>query len=316
MNHKRVLIGLSGNPEVSYSIRPEHRHWHKRPVVEEGAGWGIGGTSVDVAIGLKRLNAPATVKLFLTVGSQLNDPFRDILLADGLKKEELDYAFLPALASTNWACIHRINGQPTIDGGKQAYVADPSDRILEYYRDFAPDYVVVTGITPADVPVVKGLLAQKGYMVLNSRPELTAKPELLWSLVRNISLLVVNDAEMAMLLDSRDLTWEMNHDDCRQIVQRGAAELIVTCGERGSCYAKSDGTFITQPVIASHEVIDGTGAGDSFLAGFLTARLEGLTPDQALRFASCAALLKIRRRSGGNMPTRDQVETLYGGATP
>ena len=66
----------------------------------------------------------------------------------------------------------------------------------------------------------------------------------------------------------------------------GAREVVVTLGAGGALW--TDGAAIVRAPAAAATVVDSTGAGDAFTAGWLAARRAGLEPAAALR-AGCAA---------------------------
>jgi sugar/nucleoside kinase (ribokinase family) len=63
--------------------------------------------------------------------------------------------------------------------------------------------------------------------------------------------------------------------------------------------------------------VDTTGAGDSFDAGFIAARLDGRSVDDALAYAVACGSLSTRAAGGTEgQPTRDEVAAwLAEGAT-
>jgi fructoselysine 6-kinase len=68
----------------------------------------------------------------------------------------------------------------------------------------------------------------------------------------------------------------------------GARQVVLTCGRRGSYF--DNGTSIVHAAATPIDVVDTCGAGDSFIATFLTGfRFEGLGIVEALRQASVAA---------------------------
>ncbi|RLQ87004.1 PfkB family carbohydrate kinase [Notoacmeibacter ruber] len=68
----------------------------------------------------------------------------------------------------------------------------------------------------------------------------------------------------------------------------GVERVCVTMGERGALWAEGR-TRLRQPV-SKAKVIDTMGAGDAFIAGFLSASIQGVEPDRALQHAAdCAA---------------------------
>ncbi|HWD42391.1 MAG TPA: carbohydrate kinase family protein [Actinomycetota bacterium] len=77
--------------------------------------------------------------------------------------------------------------------------------------------------------------------------------------------------------------------------RRGVQHVWVRLGDRGSLFstASAGATFI--PAVAT-TVQDVTGAGDSMLAAFCHALLEGRDPDEAARYGHAAAALTIASR--------------------
>lgn len=77
--------------------------------------------------------------------------------------------------------------------------------------------------------------------------------------------------------------------------RRGVQHVWVRLGERGSLFSTTStgATFI--PAVAT-SVQDVTGAGDSMLAAFCHALLEGRDPDDAARYGHAAAALTIASR--------------------
>ncbi len=80
----------------------------------------------------------------------------------------------------------------------------------------------------------------------------------------------------------------------------GADEVIVKLGEEGALLSTPDGQahVPAQPVA---QVVDTTGAGDSFNAGYLAARQAGLLPVPAAA-AGCALAAQVIRHPGAIIP--------------
>jgi fructoselysine 6-kinase len=77
----------------------------------------------------------------------------------------------------------------------------------------------------------------------------------------------------------------------------GADRIVLTCGPRGAFF--DDGREVLHVPAVPVAVVDTCGAGDSFIAAFLTAsRFEGLEPADALRKAARAAALTCTYRGG------------------
>jgi len=92
--------------------------------------------------------------------------------------------------------------------------------------------------------------------------------------------------------------------------EAGAMELIgVKLGTRGVLLSPSPGEFVEVGVCEPPDnVVDTTGAGDSFYAGLLTGLLKGLSPDRAGRLGAAAAACCVTAL-GGNAGVRDYDQT-------
>jgi sugar/nucleoside kinase (ribokinase family) len=91
---------------------------------------------------------------------------------------------------------------------------------------------------------------------------------------------------------------------------RGVGGVVIKLGERG-CYvlpAGQPGFFV--PAF-SVRVVDTTGAGDSFVAGFLAGLLRGWAPERCARLACAAAALNIQKVGAtAGMPTFAEAEAF------
>jgi sugar/nucleoside kinase (ribokinase family) len=72
----------------------------------------------------------------------------------------------------------------------------------------------------------------------------------------------------------------------------GPSEVLVTFADRGSLIRSTSGTRRIA-AIPPKEIVDATGCGDTYLAGYVAARLRGGAPNDAARMAAAAASLKL-----------------------
>jgi 2-dehydro-3-deoxygluconokinase len=87
----------------------------------------------------------------------------------------------------------------------------------------------------------------------------------------------------------------------------GAEQVIVKLGPEGCLVSASGGTELV-PAVKVMRVIDTTGAGDAFNAGFLVARDAGQDPVQAAHAANHLAAIVIQHR--GAILSRDRTSEL------
>ena len=97
-------------------------------------------------------------------------------------------------------------------------------------------------------------------------------------------------------------------DDYRLVLANYPNKVFVTEGEAGVRYHDGE----KEVVVPTYEVevIDTTGAGDTFNAAFAVAIAEGNSLKKSLQFANRAASLSVEKFGAqGGMPLRDEVES-------
>ena len=95
-------------------------------------------------------------------------------------------------------------------------------------------------------------------------------------------------------------------------LSRGVGSVIVKLGAKG-CLYKSPKETISLPA-CQIRAADATGAGDNFLAGFVSELLNGASPEEALRFANaCGAICTTAVGAGTALKSRAQVLDFLAG---
>ncbi len=99
------------------------------------------------------------------------------------------------------------------------------------------------------------------------------------------------DYFMPSIEEARDMSGRSTPQDCAAFyLDRGAACCVFTLGEHGAYFAHRDGRRLQVPAY-DIKVVDTTGCGDAFDAGFITALHHKMDPETAMRFAQAAAAL-------------------------
>jgi sugar/nucleoside kinase (ribokinase family) len=94
-----------------------------------------------------------------------------------------------------------------------------------------------------------------------------------------------------LLQEAKDMSGQGTPEDCaRFYLDQGATCCVFTLGAEGAFYAHKDGTRLQVPAY-DITVVDTTGCGDAFDAGFITALHRKMDPEQSVRFAQAAAAL-------------------------
>lgn len=180
--------------------------------------------------------------------------------------------------------------------GTVVVLVDPSGE-----RSMLPDRGANLGLLPDDVPATALAAADhvhvSGYLLFDDGPRPAARhaldqarargcptsvdpssvaplrqvgPERFLSWVAGTDLLTPNLDELEVLAGTRD-----PEAGARSLARRGH-EVVVTLGADGALW--SDGDTVERIAADRVTAVDTTGAGDAFLAGYLTARLRGADP--------------------------------------
>jgi len=102
-------------------------------------------------------------------------------------------------------------------------------------------------------------------------------------------LLPFIDYFMPSIEEARDMSGQSTPGDCaRFYLDHGAMACVFTLGSEGAFYAHKDGTRLASPAY-DITVVDTTGCGDAFDAGFITALHHRMDVETSLRFAQASA---------------------------
>ena len=92
-------------------------------------------------------------------------------------------------------------------------------------------------------------------------------------------------------------------------IDNGAKTVVVKLGTKGSFVKQADGTSFIAPAFKVEHVVDTVGAGDGFAVGTISALLEGLTIQDAVRRgAAIGALAVMSPGDNEGLPDREKLE--------
>ncbi len=122
--------------------------------------------------------------------------------------------------------------------------------------------------------------------------------------LKNTYYLKVNEIEMETITGLKDA-----HEAAKLLHSWGVNEVIITLGSEGSLIYVDD-TFYEIPAYAPHEVVDATGCGDTYSAGYLYQRTLGATPTEAGKFAAAMCTIKLEHNGPFNRSIDDIHEII------
>jgi sugar/nucleoside kinase (ribokinase family) len=121
--------------------------------------------------------------------------------------------------------------------------------------------------------------------------------------LQHIHILKVNEHEMEVLTGITDI-----YEGAKVLNEWGVKEVVVTLGSMGSVIY-TDGVYYQIPAYKPVEVVDATGCGDTYMAGYLYRRAKGKGFQEAGEFAAAMASFKIES-SGPFTGTEEDVLDL------
>ncbi len=104
----------------------------------------------------------------------------------------------------------------------------------------------------------------------------------------HIYYLKANETEMEKLTGQEDV-----YAGAGMLAEWGVREVIITLGSKGSVICR-EGIFHSIPAYVPEKVVDATGCGDTYMAGYLYQRWKGTSIPEAGAFAAAMATLKIQ----------------------
>lgn len=124
------------------------------------------------------------------------------------------------------------------------------------------------------------------------------------TVLKNTYYLKVNEIEMETITGLKDPV-----EAAKLIHSWGVTEVIITLGSEGSLIYV-DGSFYEIPAYPPHEVVDATGCGDTYSAGYLYKRLQGADPVEAGKFAAAMCTIKLEHNGPFNRSIEDVTNII------
>lgn len=118
-------------------------------------------------------------------------------------------------------------------------------------------------------------------------------------MLRMTDTIKLNEHEMEVITGSKDA-----REAAGQLARWGVREVIITLGSCGSLIF-SDGQSYEIPAFAPKEIVDATGCGDTYSAGYFYQRLQGADCESAGRYAAAMCTLKLQHSGPFNGTDED-----------
>lgn len=267
---------------------------------------GCGGRGANQAVQIARLGAPVYM-----VGKTGTDQMGDTL-RESLRRAGADLRYLEAVPGTE-SGMAAVSVYP--DGNVSAVISrGANDAVsledLETVRELIRGAGLVVLQLEIPLKVVEAAVRMaKSYgvkVLLNAAPIAPLSEEV----IRSCDYFVVNEVEGSFYLGETLDTVETAERLLPEASRRYGNCWICTMGKEGALIAR-DGRCRRIPAVKT-QVVETTGAGDSFVGGFCYAILQGKEEYEAGKFAAYCSAVTIRTVGAQNsMPDREQLRKEF-----
>ena len=202
----------------------------------------------------------APVRVVAVIG----DDFPEATLEE-MRKREIDTSGIERASGKTFRWAGRYDadlaGRSTLDTQLNVF-ANFAPKILPAYRD--TPIVLLGNIHPAlQLDVLEQVRAPKLVVADTMNFWIQGEPKTLAALLKRIDTLVINDEEARELSGTHNISRA-----AREVLRRGPRRLIIKRGEHGALLFDDQGIFAA-PGFPLENVVDPTGAGDSFAGGLV-----------------------------------------------
>lgn len=116
-----------------------------------------------------------------------------------------------------------------------------------------------------------------------------------------------NEMELAVLSGMRVESETDIERACETLLNLGVSRIAVSRGARGCYYADADGNRMFRALRPVERMVNATGAGDAFMAGFVHGLIDGLPIDAGLDYALASGIAAIESMSTINPEMSDAL---------
>jgi sugar/nucleoside kinase (ribokinase family) len=121
----------------------------------------------------------------------------------------------------------------------------------------------------------------------------------------HVHILKANESEMTVLTGQSD-----PRNGARILHDWGVEEVIITLGSHGSLVLRDGKLYDIPAFVPTTSVVDATGCGDTYMAGYLSRRVRGAGIRESGEFAAAMATVKIEGSGPFTGSTQDVLHLL------
>ena len=207
---------------------------------------------------------------------------------------------------TGMSLVFLVNGEKTIltSRGANGFLGE-KDLNPEVFDKV--DMLILTSLVSSDnIDLMKNAIeeAKKRNVSIVTNPSIsmvTQRSDELKYAMQNSKVIIMNGKESCLITGGKDV-----ESAIKELKKYGAETVIVTQDVKGSLVAENGEIFRVPSYKV--KVVDTTGGGDSYTAGFIHAKFGGYSTKEAVEFASAVAALNITTPGAStDLPTEKKV---------
>lgn len=255
----------------------------------------FGGKGANQAVAARKLESEVT--FFGTTG--VDDAA--VKVTENFKKYGVNTEYIQRVSEANTGSAYVFSDESDnriilIEGANQytnkQYLQDNIDAILRH-DIFLIQFEIPFESIEYIIPILK---KHNKVIILDPAPA----QEMSSSMINNCTYLLPNEHEVDILFN--------DNEDFSEKVRRYPNKLIVTNGEKGVFH--SDGHKVINTPSIPTEVVDTTGAGDTFAGAFAVGIAEGKSVQESIKIGIKAASFAISKQGAQTgMPNRKDLES-------
>ncbi len=287
MDKKITVIGPAIIDVLAFPVSLLNMEAGSQPM--EDIKLSYGGDALNEAVVLSRLGAD--VELLSKVGQDQAGTY----VLDFLKREGISCAGIRRDEKTPTS----VNIVLVDERGERFFLTNPggsmrklAEEDIDAVIDTAADIVSFAGIFISPMLDVDSMerifrrIKEKPGRILTAdmtKPKNGETLEDLRRILKYVDFILPNEGEAAMLTGEED-----PRRNARHLVDAGVGCAVIKCGKKG-CIIQTKDKCTEIPAFPVAKVADSTGAGDSFVAGFLYGLSRGFSVEQCGSFGNAVA---------------------------
>ena len=260
-----------------------------------------GGKGANQAIALAKLEVPTTM-----LGKVGKDPLKDLVLSS-LTDSGVNISGIslspkkPSGSASIWVNEKGQNSIAIFPGANEEVDKNFVINNEKLFQDAT--YFLAQFEVPIESVFVALKIAKKNGLktLIDPAPGRDINENKFWPL---IDYILPNEIELKELTHKDNLL-----DGIHFLKAKGIKEVIVKLGEKGAIYERDNKLIILPPIAPDNTVVDTTGAGDCFAAGFISGLMQGKEIGKAIMMGNLVASYSIQKKGAAiSFPKKSEVD--------